>query len=171
MRLIASVVLICACSAFGNAEEDDDRELAPEQWGEWTPTQFDSGDKRVRGWTSYRVVNVEDYAVGANVLPTYDGVECQVSYHVVEPATDNDSGWLRIGTGGPLQRVRRYDGLPQARANCRRAVEAKAGLEAVPVRDSRSPSDNAPATTSDGLSDPSNDDEVRDDVVDQDKKV
>lgn len=106
-----------------------------QMWGPWEHTTVGSpaAEDATAAWRSLRIVGRE-YALSAALAHGSRGVECLMSYHPVEPVPDSPTLVLVVDEDVPLTRVKVFANMSEARAECRGAVETRAGLNAVPVR-------------------------------------
>lgn len=106
-----------------------------QMWGPWEYTTVGrpAAEDATAAWRSLRLVGRE-YALSAALAHNSRGVECLMSYHPVEPVPESPTLDFVVDEDVTLVRVKVFANLSEARAECRSAVETRAGLNAVPVR-------------------------------------
>ena len=107
-------------------------------WGPWRYTTIGSmpAEDATAAWRSLRVVG-QEYALGAGLTHGSRGVECLMSYHPVKPVPESAELVFIVDEDVPLRRVEVFASMSEARADCRGAVERRAGLDPVPVHQPR----------------------------------
>ena len=88
-------------------------------WDDW---EFQAGGRDSGGaWFSMHLVEDQSYGLIASVQPDEKGVACSFVYIMVRNGHGEVAGKPRLLT--------RYEGLPQALAECRSEIEEQTGFE------------------------------------------
>ena len=129
-KAIAAGLLLASALAHGGMGD-----ATSSQWTDWEPTQLlkkDSGKEwSDRAWESKRVVDDQVRVVAsAIVIASPFGVICAVGYRSYDYVQGGDDAPLQVmESQASIEHVKGFDGVQQALAGCRQAIEEKTGLE------------------------------------------